>query len=191
MPLGIQQRSTYNTLNDYLKFTNNEKTSIGSILREIETVQSFSKLLPIKVCTTDKDGDKFVDVGTFEEPYVRNKSSVKTSLDGFGIDATYQTYQRFDYMAYRKSESKIYKYELRMAPREVNLWRISKLGKKARDMAIDMDFDMLYDDAAKNTLNSGVDLMFSVTAACENKEAAYEVLDFLLEDENIQAMLYE
>ena len=42
------------------------------------------------------------------------------------------------------------------------------------------------DDAAKNTLNSGVDLMFSVTAACENKEAAYEVLDFLLEDENIQ-----
>ncbi len=42
------------------------------------------------------------------------------------------------------------------------------------------------DDAAKNTLNSGVDLMFAVTAACENKEAAYEVLDFLLKDENIQ-----
>ena len=42
------------------------------------------------------------------------------------------------------------------------------------------------DDAAKNTLNSGVDLMFAVTAACENKEAAYEVFDFLLKDENIQ-----
>lgn len=28
--------------------------------------------------------------------------------------------------------------------------------------------------------------MFAVTAECENKEAAYEVLDFLLEDENIQ-----
>ena len=38
------------------------------------------------------------------------------------------------------------------------------------------------DDASKNTLNSGVDLMFAVTADCENKEAAYEVLDFLMAD---------
>ncbi|MBM6854599.1 extracellular solute-binding protein [Mediterraneibacter glycyrrhizinilyticus] len=45
------------------------------------------------------------------------------------------------------------------------------------------------DDASKNTLNSGVDLMFAVTAACEHKDAAYEVLDFLLEDENIQAYI--
>ncbi len=37
-----------------------------------------------------------------------------------------------------------------------------------------------------NTLNSGIDLQFCVTEACENKEAAYEVLDFLFEDENIQ-----
>ena len=45
------------------------------------------------------------------------------------------------------------------------------------------------DDASKNTLNSGVDLMFAVTADCENKEAAYEVLDFLMADENIQAYI--
>lgn len=45
------------------------------------------------------------------------------------------------------------------------------------------------DDVSKNTLNSGVDLMFAVTAACEHKDAAYEVLDFLLEDENIQAYI--
>ena len=45
------------------------------------------------------------------------------------------------------------------------------------------------DDPSKNTLNSGVDLMFAVTAECENKEAAYEVLDFLMEDENIQAYI--
>ena len=45
------------------------------------------------------------------------------------------------------------------------------------------------DDATKNTLNSGVDLMFAVTAECENKEAAYEVLDFLMEDANIQAYI--
>lgn len=41
-------------------------------------------------------------------------------------------------------------------------------------------------DASRNTLNSGIDLQFCVTAECKNKEAAYEVLDFLLEDENIQ-----
>ena len=45
------------------------------------------------------------------------------------------------------------------------------------------------DDPSKNTLNSGVDLMFAVTAECENKEAAYEVLDFLMADENIQAYI--
>ncbi|MCD8131410.1 MAG: extracellular solute-binding protein [Lachnospiraceae bacterium] len=42
------------------------------------------------------------------------------------------------------------------------------------------------DDAESNTLNSGIDLMFCITEACENKEAAYEVLDFLMENENIQ-----
>ncbi|MCI8529689.1 MAG: extracellular solute-binding protein [Lachnospiraceae bacterium] len=36
------------------------------------------------------------------------------------------------------------------------------------------------------TLNSGIDLGFCVMAQCENKEAAYEVLDFLLEYENMQ-----
>ncbi len=42
------------------------------------------------------------------------------------------------------------------------------------------------DDAAQNTLNSGIDLQFCVMADCENKQAAYEVLDFLYEEENIQ-----
>ncbi len=42
------------------------------------------------------------------------------------------------------------------------------------------------DEADGNTLNSGIDLQFCVTAACPNKEAAYEVLDFLLQDDVIQ-----
>lgn len=57
------------------------------------------------------------------------------------------------------------------------------------DMNIDSFVTPANDDASKNTLNSGVDLMFAVTADCENKEAAYEVLDFLMEDENIQAYI--
>lgn len=38
----------------------------------------------------------------------------------------------------------------------------------------------------ENILNSGNDLQMSVMAACEHKEEAYEVMRFLLEDENVQ-----
>ncbi|MBD5088201.1 MAG: extracellular solute-binding protein [Clostridiales bacterium] len=37
-----------------------------------------------------------------------------------------------------------------------------------------------------NILTSGIDLQFCVMKDCPNKEAAYEVLRFLLEDENVQ-----
>ena len=42
------------------------------------------------------------------------------------------------------------------------------------------------EDPDAHTLNSGVDLMFCVLDNCPNKEAAYKVLDFLLEPENVQ-----
>ena len=44
-------------------------------------------------------------------------------------------------------------------------------------------------NADENVLNSGNDLMFCVMEDCEHKEAAYEVLRFLLEDENVQIYL--
>lgn len=47
------------------------------------------------------------------------------------------------------------------------------------------------DDAKENVLNSGNDLMFCIMKDCENKEEAYEVLRFLLEDENVQIYLDE
>ena len=42
-----------------------------------------------------------------------------------------------------------------------------------------------------NVLNSGIDLQFCVLKNCENKEAAYEVLRFLYEDETIRIYLEE
>lgn len=57
----------------------------------------------------------------------------------------------------------------------------------------DMDIDSFVmpgsSDPDGNTLNSGVDLQFCVTKDCPNKEAAYAVIDFLLEDENVQMYL--
>lgn len=54
------------------------------------------------------------------------------------------------------------------------------------DIHIDSFVMPANDDASNNVLNSGVDLQFCVTADCKNKEAAYEVLDFLLDHENLQ-----
>ncbi len=57
----------------------------------------------------------------------------------------------------------------------------------------DMDIDSFpfpaNEQEEDNVLNSGVDLQFSVMKECKNKEAAYEVLRFLYEDETIQIYL--
>ena len=57
------------------------------------------------------------------------------------------------------------------------------------DMNIDSFVFPASSKAEENILNSGNDLMFSVMEDCEHKEEAYEVLRFLLEDENVQAYL--
>ena len=57
----------------------------------------------------------------------------------------------------------------------------------------DMDIDSFVmpgnDIAEENILNSGVDLQFCVMKECKNKEAAYEVLDFLLSHDSVQMYL--
>lgn len=57
------------------------------------------------------------------------------------------------------------------------------------DMNIDSFVFPASSNAEENILNSGNDLMFCVMEDCEHKEEAYEVLRFLLEDENVQDYL--
>ncbi len=54
------------------------------------------------------------------------------------------------------------------------------------DLNIDSFVMPASDEREGRTLNSGIDLGFCVMSECENKEAAYEVLDFLFTYENIQ-----
>lgn len=54
------------------------------------------------------------------------------------------------------------------------------------DLNIDSFVMPASDNKDDRTLNSGIDLGFCVMEECKNKEAAYEVLDFLYADENIQ-----
>jgi raffinose/stachyose/melibiose transport system substrate-binding protein len=56
-------------------------------------------------------------------------------------------------------------------------------------MNIDSFVFPVNDSEEDNVLNSGIDLQFSVMKTCENKEAAYEVLRYLYEDETIQIYL--
>ena len=57
------------------------------------------------------------------------------------------------------------------------------------DMNIDSFVFPASNNVEENILNSGNDLMFCVMEDCEYKEEAYEVLRFLLEDENVQLYL--
>lgn len=57
------------------------------------------------------------------------------------------------------------------------------------DMNIDSFVYPASNQAEENVLTSGVDLQFCVMKDCPNKDAAYEVLRFLLEDENVQAYM--
>ena len=57
------------------------------------------------------------------------------------------------------------------------------------DMNIDSFVMPGGDTEDTNVLNSGVDLQFCITKDCNNTEAAYEVLDFLLDKDNLQSYL--
>lgn len=57
------------------------------------------------------------------------------------------------------------------------------------DLNIDSFVMPASNNAEENILNSGIDLQFCITKECKNVDAAYEVLDFLLEHDNIQAYL--
>ena len=57
------------------------------------------------------------------------------------------------------------------------------------DINIDSFVFPASNNADENVLNSGNDLMFCIMEDCQYKEEAYEVLRFLLEDENVQMYL--
>lgn len=57
------------------------------------------------------------------------------------------------------------------------------------DMNLDSFVFPASNQAEENVLTSGIDLQFCVMKDCPNKDAAYEVIRFLLEDENVQAYM--
>ena len=71
----------------------------------------------------------------------------------------------------------------------IGSYAISQIKSVNPDMNIGSFVFPANEDADKNVLNSGNDLMFCVMKDCKNKEAAYEVLSYMLEDENVKKYL--
>ncbi len=82
--------------------------------------------------------------------------------------------------AFAKGESAMY---------TIGSYAIPQIQTVNPDMEIDSFVMPASNNTEENQLNSGIDLQFCVMKDCKNKEAAYEVLDFLLKDENVQAYL--
>ena len=116
---------------------------------------------------------------TFTEEY-REVAEKMLQILPYGQDDPFA----YDYngacTAFAKGEAAMY---------TIGSYAVPQIMSSNPDMDIDSFVFPVGEKEEDNVLNSGVDLQFCVMADCENKEAAYEVLDFLLEDESIQQYL--
>lgn len=124
------------------------------------------------------DATKQVNKGltTFSEEY--GKLSEKyLALLPYGPDDPFAYNYNDACTAFARGESAMYPIGSYAAPQILSV---------NPDMKIDSFVMPASDGKEGRTLNSGIDLGFCVAADCKNKEAAYEVLDFLFADENLQ-----
>lgn len=129
---------------------------------------------PYDVCAQVNRGET-----TFTEEY-REVADKMLELLPYGPDDPFA----YDYngacTAFANGESAMY---------TIGSYAVPQIQTVNPEMDIDSFVMPVNNNEADNKLNSGIDLQFCVMEDCENKEAAYEVLDFLLEDENVQAYL--
>lgn len=116
---------------------------------------------------------------TFTEEY-REISEKMLELLKYGEDGSFAYGYNDACTAFANGESAMY---------TIGSYAVPQIKSVNPDMDIDSFVMPGSNDTEQNVLNSGVDLQFCVMKACENKEAAYEVLDFLLSHESVQAYL--
>lgn len=131
-------------------------------------------LSPSDVCQQVNAGN-----ATFTNEY-RETAEKMLQLLQYGEDGPFAYGYNDACTAFANGESAMY---------TIGSYAVSQIKSVNPDMDIDSFVMPGSESPDGNTLNSGVDLQFCVTAECENKEAAYEVIDFLLADENVQAYL--
>lgn len=128
-------------------------------------------LAPVDVCAQVNAGNT-----TFTENYREVAEKQKKLLDYTDNNAFAYNYNDAC-TAFAKGQAAMY---------TIGSYAIPQIQSVNPDINIDSFVMPGSNDPEENYLNSGNDLQFSVMAACENKEAAYEVLRFFNEDENVQ-----
>ena len=116
---------------------------------------------------------------TFSDQYVQVAEEMKTLLQ-YG-EANPVAYSYNDACtAFAKGESAMYM---------IGSYAVPQIQSVNPDINIDSFVFPASNNKDDMVLTSGVDLQFCVMDACENKEAAYEVLDFLMDHDSIQLYL--
>lgn len=133
-------------------------------------------LAPADVCQQVNRGE-----ATFSEEY-REVADKMLELVQYGQDGPFAYGYNDACTAFANGESAMF---------AIGSYAVPQIKSSNPDMDIDSFVMPGADTKDGNVLNSGVDLMFCVMDNCEDKEAAYEVLDFLLENESIQTYLDE
>ncbi len=133
-------------------------------------------LAPSDTCSRVNEG-----LTSFSTEYREAAEKIKTLLD-YTEPNPYAYSYNDACTAFARGESAMY---------AIGSYAVAQILSVNPDMNIDSFVMPANEDEGKNVLNSGVDLQFSVMAACENKEAAYEVLRFLNTDEVINIYLSE
>ena len=131
-------------------------------------------LAPADVCKQVNAGD-----ATFTDNY-REVTEKMLKLLEYGEEGPFAYGYNDACTAFANGESAMY---------TIGSYAVPQIQSVNPDMDIDSFVMPGSSDPGGNTLNSGVDLQFCVTKDCPNKEAAYKVIDFLLEDENVQMYL--
>ena len=135
----------------------------------------------LAVDLADADICKQVNRGeaTFTDAY-REVAEKTMELLKYGEDGPFAYGYNDACTAFARGESAMY---------TIGSYAVPQIKSVNPDMNIDSFVMPGSNNKEDNVLNSGVDLQFCVTSECKNKEAAYEVLDFLLEHDNVQAYL--
>ncbi len=131
-------------------------------------------LAPSDICSRVNNG-----TATFAEAY-RPVAEVTRSLLQYAQPDPFAYSYNDACTAFARGQSAMY---------VIGSYAVPQIKSVNPDMNIDSFVFPGSNDPEENILNSGNDLQWSVMAGCENKEAVYEVLDFLYEDENIQTYL--
>ena len=131
-------------------------------------------LAPSDICSQVNAGN-----AKFSDAY-RSVAEVTKSLLAYAQPDPYAYSYNDACTAFARGESAMY---------VIGSYAVPQIKSVNPDIQIDSFVFPASNNPDENILNSGNDLQWSVMAGCENKEAVYEVLDFLYEDENIQTYL--